>query len=294
MVPSILSLRTLFYLAYGVVLTAVLIYVRFPAEKVGSYCEKSIERVLRDSDCSIGKMKFVFPDAVSLEDVRLSRTVEGNTRVFVIDSLTISPRTQFFWKEFMLTGGLYGGVFTSHFDLAPATRGIALTDIRLNNLDAAEVLLNLGISARKVTGRVDFKGSYQASIDNLSEGEGEGLFTAHEGSIQLLEPVLSLSAIDFQELGFELKYAKRNFSIQSGELKGKDVAADFSGTFGGGDSFLSNVLFLSGQLSPRAAFLSAHPGEQKMVQVLLKRYKSNELPFKIGGTLNRPTLRFSR
>jgi hypothetical protein len=55
---------------------------------------------------------------------------------------------------------------------------------------------------------------------------------------------------------------------------------------------LSNIN-ISGYLEPDAAFLRNHPEEQQFVQRLLQKYEATVLPFKIGGTVQRPLFRFS-
>jgi hypothetical protein len=50
---------------------------------------------------------------------------------------------------------------------------------------------------------------------------------------------------------------------------------------------------MSGNLAPNEDFLLSHPDAKRLVDQLLLRYKSSVLPFKVGGSVRRPTFRFS-
>ena len=58
---SIFSLRSLLYILYAVLLTAVLLYVRFPAEKFKQYCVGQIENLVPESTCTIKHIGYRFP-----------------------------------------------------------------------------------------------------------------------------------------------------------------------------------------------------------------------------------------
>jgi hypothetical protein len=96
------SFRSLCYFAYAFLLTAVLLYVRFPAEKFKEFCEKRIEHLLPGSSCNIDHIVYRFPLSTVLESIVISRVVDGQESDMVVDRLAISPEPLQFWKAFKL------------------------------------------------------------------------------------------------------------------------------------------------------------------------------------------------
>lgn len=292
MLRAIGSLRIPLYLVYGLVLTAVLVYVRFPADKFRQYCESSIERALPETSCSIDRIGYSFPATVRFAGITIGRTIDGNRSEWVIDHLAVSPATGKFMREFEVTGTLYSGVWSTRMEVDPTARQVTLKEIRLDGLDAAALTASLHGIDRKIDGKIGFAGSYRAPVDDPGGGTGQGRMVISDGSFALLQPVLSLTSIDFQQLTFETKFADRRLDILNGKVQGNDITVEFSGGLALGESFVESNLQLSGQIALQADFLAKHPAERKMVQGLLKRYNRSTLPFKVGGTMIRPTFRF--
>ena len=130
-------------------------------------------------------------------------------------------------------------------------------------------------------------------LSQPGDGAGEGLVQIVAGSMSLLQPILGLSTLEFEQVAVDLAYENGALSFLKGELLGKDISADFSGKLQVASPFLNSSLLLSGQLEPGDLFLRNHPEEQQVVQRLLQRYKMTVLPFKVGGTVKRPLFRFS-
>ena len=103
------SFRSLCYFAYGVLLTAVLLYVRFPAERFKEFCEKRIEHLLPGSSCNIDNVVYRFPLSTVLETIVISRVVDGQETDMVVERLAIYPEPLQFWKAFELKGEIYSG-----------------------------------------------------------------------------------------------------------------------------------------------------------------------------------------
>jgi hypothetical protein len=76
-------------------------------------------------------------------------------------------------------------------------------------------------------------------------------------------------------------------------MTGKEIGAEFNGEMRLTSPLPNSTVVLSGNLTPKENFLAAHPGEKRLVEQLLRRYKTPALPFKVGGTVRRPTFRFS-
>ncbi len=294
MVRPIFSLRFFLYLAYAVILTSVLLYVRFPKEKFKTFCEKQIEQILPDTVSNIDSIVYKFPLSASLENIRISKTGDDKPSDVVMNRLAVSLAPKKFWRTLQLDGELYSGQFIAELDLDRSAESFQLRDIQLKGLDAGEVAKGLGIIDREITGRVDFSGEYQGENGKSSGGSGEGTVKVASGSMGLLQPILALSTIEFETIVVNVSHENGSLSLAEGKMVGKEINADFTGELKVVAPFLNSTVLLSGHLDPEGGYLRSHPKEQKVVQRLLQRYKMNALPFKMGGTVKRPLFRFSK
>lgn len=286
------SSRILLYMIYGVLLTAVLLYIRFPTDKFRSFCEQQIEQTFKASDCRIKRIHYSFPISVVFEKVQIIKPSGEQQSVYTIDQFKFRPGIRF-WKTFKLFGDLYSGTLRATLRFDRDNKSYILTDIVTNNLNLNDILKDQGIVDRQITGSLGGSGRYSAEWKSPTAGEGKGRIEVKTGQIELLQPILSLSAIDFNRINLDISVGEQ-IEIQQGKLKGKNLNADFEGSLNIMDSLLISRVRLSGLLEPNRDFLQSHPMEAKMVKQYAKRYKKSALPFKVGGTVANPTFRFSR
>ncbi len=293
MVHSIFSFRTLAYFAYAVLLTAVLLYVRFPAEKFRAYCEKRIEHLLTDSTCKIEGIAYRFPLSASFDTIKITRVINGLETSIVIDRLVISPEPLKFWKSFNLKGELYSGKFEARLDVDPQAQSFHLVNIHFEGVEVDALVQAIGLTERKITGILDFSGEYQAQNSHPGDGAGKGVVEISTGSMSLLQPILSLSTLDFEKVAVDVTLEKGLLKIAQGDLQGRDMTADFTGELRIAPQLLDSNLQLSGHMEPDETFLRSNPQEQQIVQRLMQRFKMTVLAFRVGGTVKRPLFRFS-
>lgn len=293
MVRSLFSIRSLFYVAFAVLLIALLLYVRFPSEKFKTYSEQHIERLSPGSDCNISRFVYNFPFSAVLETITITRTISGEETEMIVDRMAVTPDLPQFWKRFKISGEMYSGLFEARLDLDRKAETFQLTDIYFEGLEAGSLAESIGISDRKLSGRFEFAGSYQASTDAPGDGVGTGVAQVLSGSLSLLQPLLSLSTIEYDHLAVDLSQQDGIVTFANGELAGKDIVANFIGEMQLDSPFIMSNISISGYLEPNDAFLRNHPEEQQFVQRLLEKYEASVLPFKIGGTVQRPLFRFS-
>lgn len=291
---SIFSLRFFLYLLYGLGLTAVLLYVRFPTEKFLQFCENRLEHYLPGTTCKIEKVSYRFPLSAVLERVDLAIAEADEQAGIGLQELVITARPETFFGGYLLDGDILGGTLSAELDLDKKNDRFELNDISLNDLDLGNLVAGLGEVEREMSGIVDYSGSYQADSKHPLQGSGKGVVKVGKGSMALLQPVLGLSAIDFESVVVSVTQEKGVVGLAEGKLTGQDIVADFTGQIRGAAPLANSIVLLSGQIEPQDSFLRSNPREQKVVQRLLKRYKMAALPFKVGGTVKRPLFRFSK
>ncbi len=77
MAQSLFSWRFFLYFAYAVALTVILLYVRFPAEKIEAYCTARVERLFQASTCKIDRVTYRFPISAVFESLHIIREIDG-------------------------------------------------------------------------------------------------------------------------------------------------------------------------------------------------------------------------
>lgn len=292
MIYSMFSFRSLCYFAYALLLTVVLLYVRFPAEKFKAYCEKRIERLLPGSTCNVDHIAYRFPLTTVLETIIISRVVDGQESDIIVDQLAIYPEPLQFWRAFNLKGEMYSGWFEAGLDFDTRAQTFQLENIRLEGVEAGELAQSIGLTDREISGIVGFSGEYQAQNSHPSDGTGKGIVEVVTGSMALLQPILALSTIEFEKIAVSLTRENGILRFMDGELLGEEIVADFTGEIRLATPLLNSNILIKGHLEPEDGFLRSHPEEQLVVQRLLQRYKMTVLPFKVGGTVKRPLFRF--
>ena len=286
------SSRPLLYVLYAIVLTLILLYLRFPKEKFKIFCEDQVEQLFTDSSCSITDIGYSFPAAIVFEKVKIGKTEGEQQSIVAVDQIKIHPGIKF-WSTFKIGGKLYSGTLKASLIVDRAEKNYRLVDIVFNNLNLDEIVKDQGILNRKVTGNLGGSGNFQAQWATPIKGQGKAQIKISSGSLEFLQPVLSLTALRYDQISFDMSYTEQ-LDIGTGKLKGADINAEFEGNVNIMTSLLTSRVNMSGLLEPRREFLQTHPLEAKMVKQYAARYKRSALPFKLGGTVSNPTFRFSR
>ena len=289
---SLFSGRLLASLLYALMLTIVLQYVRITTDKFKVFCENRLGILLSAEVCTIERIDYNFPLTLTFDGIRISRGGGPQRKGFFIDNLLIAVTPQSLGKTSFVSAALYGGKVWLRLETDFTGQTIKLQGINLTGLRLADLVQGPLAMDRKIEGIATFAGDYQAGFVDLTGGVGKGRVTIKEGNIELLQPVLSLRRIDFTEAVCTLQYENRKVVIAEGKLQGKDMTAEFSGEFRPGPSLVNTAWQLGGALLPSAGFLQTYPREAGMVQALMQGYHMTALPFKIGGTLKDPTVRF--
>lgn len=294
MAAPILSFRFFLYLVYAIVLTGVLLYVRFPAEKVKMYCEHRLERVIANGKASITKIDYHFPATVEFRKVKIAvQSANGKSNEIVAERLRLFPKPDGLLTSWGVVGELYSGVFEARLEIDLGENIFGLKDIRLEKADIAAVAAGMSAIQREIRGDLTVTGEYKAKFNQPLAGRGKGSLHLGHGTVQLVRPILTLDLIDFEEINMGWEYGDNTFRIIEGKMTGQQLDADFSGTLESPFFPPLGGLDLGGLLIPREEFLEDKPQIERLVQRLMKQYKEPAVPFRVGGTLNNPTFRLS-
>ncbi len=291
---AIFSFRTFWYFLYALALTGTLLYLRFPTEKFIQYCEKRIESYTSASKCNIGRIVYKFPLALIANDVELIKTIEDKRSTLHLDRLVVSFDKREFPNAIALSGEIYQGTFTSKLKVNVSDKSFQLNDFDLQGFDLKAWASDFNMLERKISGVAEFKGSYQASFAHPLKGTGKGDIIANAGMIEMLQPVLSLADFEFEKIFVTVNFESGMLKLIGGEVEAKEFSSDFTGEMEVLLPLMESGISLTGNLAMKEDFFASHPNERKIVEQLLRRYKMAGLPFKVGGTVQTPTFRFSK
>lgn len=293
MVRGYSTSRIIAYCTWAVIVTALSGYLFFPADTMKTYVEKSFEYLSPGSVCKIGRVELLLPLRLSFNNIQITRGPDENGFLFVMDRLELSPVLMKFWKRARVEGELYSGEFTAEFRHNSQGKNFELADIKVQNVDVAEIRKTIGFVEREVTGTIGFFGYYEAKYALPFDGVGQGNVQLTLGSLELMQPVLSLAKLNFEKVVSAVRCEEATCAFSDGEMLGNEIDVTFTGALNFNSPLKLSSLQLNGYLVPQENFFNTHPDGNKLVQQLLYINKTDMLPFTVGGTLNWPTFRLS-
>lgn len=286
---SALSLRGLFLLSYVMAVLALLLYLRFPGEEVRRYAEARVAAMVPGGFCRIVGTSYRFPRTITIRSLQLgladSQAWQGEIRDLAVTVGSILPP-----YKLEVEGSLYGGRLQAEIAVYSAQK-VEIGELRLGDIDLAALPGEVFAGRRQLTGRLDIAGAGGLGTEGRDKIGGRAQLTIREGSVSLLQPVLSLQQLHFSRLSCNLQMIDRTIVVDQGILRGDDLHADFSGAWQAAGGFEAGMVLLRGHLRPQAALLQSRPEQRQALDLLARRHDGG-LPFEVAGTPLSPTLRF--
>jgi type II secretion system protein N len=285
------------YTLYVIVLTLALLYYRFPSDIFLDYLQATVHRIDAGLHLSIKDVSPSFPFGLKCIESEL-RSREGSAEaIFKADSLFIRPEVwsfvqgkfRYHFECLAYDGGLRGNIlFTKNNFRAPFTTAIEVKDIFIGN----NALLQ-GAIGRYLEGILSGTITYKGQSWYLRDGEGEADLRLSSGRVELLQPILSLEAIEFDEILIKLALQNKKIDLNQIELKGREISGTLSGTINLKKDLLKSSLDLSGSIEPFADFFKSLTGTRDTMKLFQQRLKRGRILFTIRGTISNPRMRFT-
>ena len=285
------------YILYGLVLTAALLYLRFPSDAVEHYFRAKGESATPPLKLSVDSIGPVIPFGLQFVKARVSLRDSPNSLILKADRLSLRP------SLLSLLGGkpdysfrlaAYKGDTSGNIRLRQDGKTASVdAEIELKNVDLGEYTYLQKLIGRTVkgtlSGTIEYKGQYRPMLD----GSGEANLSLSEGMVELTEPFLTLTSIDFDELEIDMVLNKQKINVRRLEFKGRQLQGKLSGTITLRKALAESVLSLSGTIEPFAALFESAEGTQETVAFLRERLDQGTFSFMIEGTLGQPKIKFT-
>jgi type II secretion system protein N len=278
---------------YSLILTAGLLYFRFPAEKFKAYCEINLSKLMPGTECSIDRIHYSFPISLAADNIKISSKKAKKQELFTIDEALISPDFSAISSQLQVKLKAFNGIHSFSLVPDPEKNEFTLKDIQVHNLDPSRIPFLGEATNRKIVGTVDGSGQYHGNWKNGKySGDGKGQITLQKGSFSLLLPILTLNSIDLKKFTTDFVFQKNNFQCTKGNFNGKELKGTFSGNLNLTSTLKAATLSFTGELEPLPPLLKKSTHAKKMLVLLKRQRKRGTVPFLLKGTVQKPSFKF--
>jgi len=284
------------YIFYGILLLVVLLYFRFPSGAFSAYLQAKADEISPRYHVLVGKVRPSLPFGVKFLRTKVSLRGYPDKIPFFSESLRIKPeiislvkgKSKYEFDCFAYRGEIKGYVhFTNNRMDGPFTTSIGLQYVHLHDYGYLSTLIG-----RDVKGILGGTITYSGQSKLLINGVGEANLGIADGRVEILQPILGLNSVDFDELRIKMFLDKQKINVASVELEGPDLRGTLSGTISLNKDFSESTLALKGSIEPLAGLFTSDKGDTEALQFLRRRLKRGKLSFVIRGTPAEPKIRF--
>lgn len=279
---------------YGVVLVGALLYLRFPETTFRHYCEFKVKKVLPQVDCTIARVSFEFPAQLVFEEIQVEMKNSEKTLLLKDPQWVVSPLWEHFSNMFSLRSRAYGGSHTAEIGIDTENNRIKIDNFIIENVELSQIPFLEKKFDRTLLGIFSGSGSAVLQLGGLAVIEAQGNGSIENGEIGLKNQILGFTSLDMDNMSADFSVKEQKISLQKGELKSPKIKADFQGDISLASTFFASDIALRGSLIPLPALTRENRGVKPLIARLQKKYRSNAIPFRIGGTLGRPDFVFAR
>jgi type II secretion system protein N len=285
------------YLLFALILTAALLYFRFPSDALRDYLEATAGRANPRLVLSVDRVEPRFPIGLKFVKTEVALKDMPDRVILKADSLLLKRElwsllqgeSKYCFHCLAYKGNVSGSV---HFN-KDRTRGFIDMEIELSNIRIGDYAYLSYLIGRHVEGTLGGTVSYGGPYNLLMDGSGEANLTLSHGRVELLQPFLTFESIDFSEMEIEMVLKKQKINLTSLELKSQQLHGTLSGTITLKKEFAKSRLDLKGTIEPFAALFTGTAGIPDTVKFFKQRLEGGTISFVILGTLGEPRIEFT-
>ena len=284
------------YLLYCVLLTAALLYYRFPSESIAAYLESVVAKANPRILLSLESLRPGFPLSVDLIDARISLKRAPRKPLLSVKNVSLGTEAWAFlhgtpvyhFDAYAYHGNIKGNVRFENQELIDSfTATMKLKDLHIGRHPYLSPLIG-----REVSGVLGGDIVYTGRYDSLIEGVGEAILNISEGRVQLLQPILGLESLQFDRLSMKITLKNKKVALSDVGLEGRAVKGQLSGTIILNNDIPASRLDLRGTIEPLGGLFGNLKGDSNPLKFLRKSLKGLKRSFVIRGTFQNPEFKF--
>jgi len=284
------------YVVYTLAVTIGFLYYRFPSDTAKAYLVSQAASARPPMVLSVKGLRPEWPPGILLTGVTIAPGETPREAVFQADSVSIAPTL---WSVasgaplYRIEAHAYQGDMRGHFRIENRTIGTGVsTSFEFIDLQIGDYSYLRSRLGRDVSGILNGEIVYEGLQNRLMEGTGQGTITVGNGKVTLSQPILGLSAFDFDRLFVTFSLKDRHITLTQVQLDGKTVKGELSGTIAMNSDPPRSRLDLKGTMEPLGGIIGDMKGDAAMLSFLRQGLKKLGRSFVIQGTLEKPTFRF--
>ena len=277
------------YITFAVLLTAVLLVLRFPKDSFLAYISSRLEQCMPGYACTISDLGYRFPASVALGTVTFNKGENG--RKWVMENMTFLFDPKESLQKFLAEFRMYGGSVSLDGTLEERWKDVYINRIEVSGIDLQKADMRHYFQ-RNVSGFLGFSGSYAGKLSQMENGSLNGKVELTEFVTELRRPVLMSSEVTFDRISAQVEIDHERLEFSDGTATGQM----YDGTFSGRVTFASvpsaGSLVIDGTLSPNQEYVKKDNQTARAAALLYKKYRDTKIPFNITGQLQDPVFRF--
>lgn len=283
------------YIVYGVILTLILLYFRFPSDAISEYFQSRFNRAFPDYRLSIDNVSLYPPFALEFSRPRVS-VAHGDSWQVTIDKFRLMPEILSFLRGdpgCLFSARIYGGDLKGRMDFPEGIRKASYTaELEFRDLKIGESRALSGPAMHHMEGLLNGHIRFSSKSGFFKDGAGDGVLNISDGYFSLPESLPGLEAVYYQSLKVEMTVDNMRLQLRGLELRGEEMSATASGSLFLNKDFSMSNLNIRGAIEPHAGLLKSIMSSDKMTVSLRERLKEGKIPFVIQGTVRNPGIRF--
>ncbi len=277
-------------LCYAIILTLILLVVRFPKETFIAYAIDTIEEKFPGFTITVDDVVYVYPLSLQINHLSLANQPESHDIAIDVMMLTFDRKSP--GNRGRLQFGLYGGKVAIDVDLHRESDTIELPSIILSGIRLADVDPLKNRLGRSLEGTLDYSGRFAAKLDDLSTGvlRGSGKITGFQ--VDLKRPILQNDTVVFDSVAASAVLQKGILVLADGVATGPSYDGQFSGQLDFSGHWQEAAVTITGVLLPQEEYVMQNQQVARAVSLLYKKYGSREIPYSISGSFREPSFQF--
>lgn len=246
--------RWILYTAYLVAITAVWLYVQFPAGTIRAYAVQKAASLVPGLVMTVDAVNLEFPLAVRFDRVSLS--YRGDS-VLGLSWVDVHPG----WQT-LLSGKVAAG-FETQVDKGRIHGWLELVrapewapkrfQLELEAVQLADLPILARQIGRKISGRCNGEMVYEATN---AAPRLQAQLSLQDGQVEIRQPMIKRSALSFSRIDSEIEARGRSVNLRRIVWQGAEIDGEASGTIALKAPLSTSELEIRGEVKPHAGFLT--------------------------------------
>lgn len=287
-------LSVLGYGGYTVAVVLFLLWFLFPTDSFRVWLQNQLENSHPELEWKVKELRLAWPLSIVAAGIQAA-DAEAEKPLIYVEEVKVRPdfnaikeltnKYSFKYRLNSLNGSVIGTLSVEREGRMIDCSG-QIKEMQVGGLE--EFWRKAGRTVKgKMSGTFDYAGEWQ----NLVSGQLQADLVMKDGSIELLQPVMGLEKLDFNQLNSSLSSKNQVVTMTGGKIESTLFAVDFSGNVTMNDNLLDSSLDINGSFEPRPE-LFGNLQDAAMVKLVKDQLRDGKLSFKVTDTLMTPGIIF--